>query len=1377
MRAIIILLLGFWNVSAAITNIRVTGTTPTQAVLSYTAPDGAACALEVYDMTGMKGGGLSVTAATNATPIEITTQYDHYLTTGDRVYVSGVGGNTNANGYWTVTVTGVRSFQLNGSAAGGAYSSGGTVAILIHDVNTRLFAGADQDTRAGNTAGGRERTFVIGKRAAEKAADNRWYSRALQVNTDHRYRLRCGADEAEGDFRTANIGLGSPIYDVWPAEASAPNGTAWPTIDFSSVSWPGPNPLTTSGTAVSSNAHGLAVGDLIALTSGTLMGTSRRVTAVSDGNHFTINAAFSSNQTNQTWAKLDPTKTASAQTIIDPQSGVLLRRMSGIRRLPVRTITGGRDAWDDSSGWSNTAGAIADDGASASYTGTGSGATPWLTITSNTTAPTYDVAHNEIGNDGVFNSVAWISIVLKGTASTTGPNGSVDVCLSKDGVSCFTRTVTQDLSGCASGCQIGNSLEPVLKFWEDPANPTATQIPRNDVYGRTGTATWNAAAKRLTIVSSQQAFNLNWKPGSRITVDGVPRVIASVDSQYQLTLEDGPAADGSYPYAASNFSVLVRKTTNSADTVRVQYASFYLGVAQAENILYTGGDRCSPVKVTQTYNGVSRDGYVCMAWNSGDNNLHWVDPVTGDTTYLTETYFPGGSDQGRTWSAFACSFAGTPSADLTNPRRMYCSAPLSGGGYGVIEVTYTGSMLEQAYEYPTWGQVTERLVNAGGKATDELIQEFLTARNYSGAPFKTNQGNCGVKSVYSHYVSIACQFSIQDTMGWMAVMDVGTGQIVGAVASHGSPPFRFCAIHGNGLLPSYAENKVYEHANLKGMSPGTSSCGGGPWQTEITSGLPMPPSGNVACPAPQPWEESTGANPRTCTEITVSGDVYDPSPCSDSSMETSARGDASGIPWLGVRPGDIFSKPSQNYQDEFFQVLAVNGNKWTVLRGVYGSTIQAMTPNAVIYGHCGVAKYALSINTAAMVQWDPLVNPLGQDVSKLYWIESSHYISKFDRRINEGYKLTEGTPADQAVQYAARAYRTITFDPPFAGKLGNPGSDTHPSMGQYEASLPFALDQSPLYANPRRGNFAVSAISAPLYSMNPGLNRKYFPTMAFCGRRPLVDVSGPGSKITSAAGDNYKYCVIDRDAATECTDGNGNPYPGAAAGKVLFNCPYLTSTTSGCGSQMDGTNDSVTACIADANARFDTAYQLGIGPVGGGNDGAGRWSRTLSRMLGYPHRQSSYANLVALPDASWALGYTMLAGGTENMALGVKLPPYPLDDGPASPGAFLPIPVHVGTAPAGTDNVVVEFGYDPEFHCTSRGEACVSATGGATEQPVNEALPFYWASESYAGVPCANGCTVTLPTLPQRVLYRRVKYRKADGTVLATGRTEIQTTP
>jgi hypothetical protein len=72
----------------------------------------------------------TVTAATNATPIAITTSAAHNLSTGNQVCVDGVAGNLNANGYWVVTVTGSTTFTLNGSVGSAAYTSGGTVYLV-----------------------------------------------------------------------------------------------------------------------------------------------------------------------------------------------------------------------------------------------------------------------------------------------------------------------------------------------------------------------------------------------------------------------------------------------------------------------------------------------------------------------------------------------------------------------------------------------------------------------------------------------------------------------------------------------------------------------------------------------------------------------------------------------------------------------------------------------------------------------------------------------------------------------------------------------------------------------------------------------------------------------------------------------------------------------------------------------------------------------------------------------------------------------------------------------------------------------------------------------------------------------------------------------
>lgn len=68
----------------------------------------------------------TITNATNATPIVITTSADHLFATFDRVKIEGVGGNTAANGTWAITKLTATTFSLDGSVGNGAYTSGGT---------------------------------------------------------------------------------------------------------------------------------------------------------------------------------------------------------------------------------------------------------------------------------------------------------------------------------------------------------------------------------------------------------------------------------------------------------------------------------------------------------------------------------------------------------------------------------------------------------------------------------------------------------------------------------------------------------------------------------------------------------------------------------------------------------------------------------------------------------------------------------------------------------------------------------------------------------------------------------------------------------------------------------------------------------------------------------------------------------------------------------------------------------------------------------------------------------------------------------------------------------------------------------------------------
>jgi uncharacterized delta-60 repeat protein len=67
--------------------------------------------------------GGSISGATNGTPITIQTATPHGLISGELVTISGVGGDTAANGIWTITVVDSTHFILNNSVGNGVYTA------------------------------------------------------------------------------------------------------------------------------------------------------------------------------------------------------------------------------------------------------------------------------------------------------------------------------------------------------------------------------------------------------------------------------------------------------------------------------------------------------------------------------------------------------------------------------------------------------------------------------------------------------------------------------------------------------------------------------------------------------------------------------------------------------------------------------------------------------------------------------------------------------------------------------------------------------------------------------------------------------------------------------------------------------------------------------------------------------------------------------------------------------------------------------------------------------------------------------------------------------------------------------------------------------
>ena len=105
------------------TTVRGAGTWPSSYLTQYVSGSG-------YGPQGDSYLGY-ISGASNTSPIVMnipTGAWDHQFQTGDQALIAGVGGNTAANGVWTITRISNNSFSLNGSTGNGAYTSGGTYA-------------------------------------------------------------------------------------------------------------------------------------------------------------------------------------------------------------------------------------------------------------------------------------------------------------------------------------------------------------------------------------------------------------------------------------------------------------------------------------------------------------------------------------------------------------------------------------------------------------------------------------------------------------------------------------------------------------------------------------------------------------------------------------------------------------------------------------------------------------------------------------------------------------------------------------------------------------------------------------------------------------------------------------------------------------------------------------------------------------------------------------------------------------------------------------------------------------------------------------------------------------------------------------------------
>ena len=1283
---------------------------------------------------------------------------------------------------------------------------GGATGPLVPDVDPSLFPKspvqdvvlANNDSRKVNLVSGQKRVFVVGKRTAEYALDGFRHSRALQTNTAHTFKISCGATLYTGQFTTMNAPLGASFNDPLPVDPQNPGTYAWP--DFR---W-----------------------------------TDRN------------------------------------QWVVDPFTGVLLKQLDSPRDAAETQGYGAFAAASNvgsSTDWTNPSAVLADDNATATYSGTTQG---FLFVDLGLSFLNSTVHNAQTSSPTSF--VPTFNAYCSGAdcATASADDRSIQYCLTIDGNNCSSDLLETALTPCTSNCTGANQRfattanpQPILAEWF-ASNNGIPKIDVTDLSKRTGTI--NRTGAKVSLFYGDR-FNLNWKPGATITItsNGTPTryPIASVDDDQNLTLAGSPSGSDAYsPYVASNAGLLIRKKTSSGHQISIQYITYVYWTNASPNLEPAGDEdsyaNCAPIEVVGP-NGEM--GVHCSVAGA----FYWIGR-NGTVNRLgrAEMYYNGNSDGWNRQGCLSGSFW-----DWKDANAVYCPATLLSGHTNLFKFVYSGGNTDigdmrsdqepvqcSGGNTPCW---TITNLTAGQNALDLQMKAF-GGTDWSDAGFRTNFISLfGRMGSANSLLFMARRDQNNDTMAFLFRYDLATATIAGGIPTWRHWPLRWAGMHGPENLndPKYIQVSA---TYLRGSYTGIERVAGqGPYYSTIASG-PVDNLGHVCPtrPSSSPIAASDWPTGNLCLTITVDGEPADPTPAQyvngtisisgstvtgtgtywtsfvDGTQMTinggstyyrftwgglnnpnqgtldAAPGNASNVPYIlylepvnNPKTGnpsfgylqdsevrDIFCVTDQFACDpayasnEFMRLILkdpANPNIWTLQRGFAGPTpvrtFKSLRANGWLTAYPDSCNFSPDDPcTEPRVLWNAADDPHALNANGNTIIQDSADKGCCHSARQNGVNVDVGTVCpNRAGQgngigcYFARfnslpealdavnhpGYH-VSNNPLFHQRagVGVPNSvDSHPSHNQTSLlaapndlrwigdARPFLGD--PLLGNPQnpRGTLLGGSLYKFAASQVNKLNPRLFSAMAACGSNPLLDVSGPASVLTVGTADNYKYCVAKN--AGECFSGSG-------AGELYVNCPQIRIAA--CGYQGIGNSDPDTRdiCIGDMGAHALNITQVAVDKP----DPDGLYSRRVTSAFSRYKWLNQFWNTKILPNGKFMLVWSTFFQGQRNSVLLVKLPPFPEPDG-INRGDFIPYQMTVPTPQipgVAVSNAVVQFGYDKNYYCTSRGEACVQ---GAAED-------FAYQSENPAGVACPTGCTITVQAISQRVMYFQVLLRDSSNNVV-----------
>jgi hypothetical protein len=787
-----------------------------------------------------------------------------------------------------------------------------------------------------------------------------------------------------------------------------------------------------------------------------------------------------------------------------------------------------------------------------------------------------------------------------------------------------------------------------------------------------------------------------------MTYNEVPQVDPSNPGQWMIPTQ---LQDRTQTIVDSQTGALLKRVSLDAEAGNHSYG--YAGAF----LTYGGFNRVCSAAVTGP--SPSKRGYLCVFPDYGLEYglLYFIVPATGETLYLGMISHVGVSVNGSDLSLYY------------------------GSGANIYRSTYTGNFRPVINQE---GIATSPDVVYSATSMNQLMQEFDPS--FDGSLYACSAGIPGP----GQYALIQCNRSVQDSYGWIGAFYGGDGRPIAANCTAGdacprvvaamnvlsAPATRWCALHNIQMIPG----NPLVGLNFQQLHDFSGGLGAAPMATKLSTAI-APGDGT----------------------ITVDGEPVSLATAGDPVRQAAAVGDAF----------IIGANPTESVRITAITQLPNGQRAWTVSRD---SQAKAFPAGTVVWADCK-AGFRLTY-------WKFLNDPHGQDTTNhdvvidSYWDGGGHADAGPLGRITEfgsGWAVVFGRVIDHLNEPLSLV---IDDSPRFAGAQGfDYGSTTskHPSYHQDEAQTPaleqrwfldmLAFDGGTFYsANP-----GATLLSGQLYKYIPAtgapLARKQLATIASSGGSSLLDISGPGSRLSDQPSDAYKYCVA--TVAGECR-------AGSAPGDILINAPNLKYLYCTGGDGPNPTNKDL--CVGNAGSWAQGMTQVYMGDSLG--DSVSH-SRVVTHGLAGIKNMFYYSTAKSLPDASWALFNVGVVMGTPADQVNVwmaKLPPLSKQDA-VDRSTFVRAPLSI-SAPEGQPiaSAAVEFGYteqgeSSQYYCTSRREACV-----AVSATVNDAAPFYYSqTETYTRMPCAKSCTITLPVLPAHVAYYQVKFYDDQGVLVRLG--------